>query len=249
MVAHRADSRRWMDEGTQRVARALAGLDEEAFAGPSALPGWTRKHVASHLAANADALSNLVSWASTGVESRMYSSPAIRAVKIDAGATRSGDDLRAWFEAASAALAAGMDALTTDQWRARVVSLQGRQATAAQTPWVRSRELFVHLVDLNTGTTFADLPRDFLAALCDDIVLRRLATPRHPALRINAVDVDSGRWTIAAGPGPGPRRAAPGPIPTVSGPLAELTAYLAGRAYQDLSTADGEPLPTLPAWL
>lgn len=245
MVVNRTDSRRWVDVGTRLVARELAGLDEEAFAQPSGLPGWSRKHVAAHLAVNADALSNLVSWAATGVESRMYAAPEYRNLEIEAGATRHGEDLRAWFDRATAALDEAMDALTHKQWHARVVSLQGREATAVQIPWVRAREVLVHAADLGTGVRFADLPRDFLGALCDDIVVRRAAVAGHPAVRLVAVDVDSGRWGIADRPAGG----APTPVPTVSGPLAELAAYLSGRPHEGLVTSDGERVPSLPPWL
>ena len=44
---------------------------------------------------------------------------------------------------------------------------------AAETPWMRSREVMVHAVDLATGLTFADLPEDFLAALRADITVKR----------------------------------------------------------------------------
>lgn len=245
MVANRTKSRRWMEEGTALCAGELAALDEEAFGQPSALPGWTRKHIAAHLAANADALGNLVTWAATGVESRMYASPEYRTIEIEAGATRSGADLRDWFARAGAQLAERMDALTPEQWRAKVITLQGRGAPASQVPWVRARELLVHAVDLATGVRFVDLPRDFLAALCDDVVVRRSATPGHPALRIVAVDVDSGRWGIADHRPGVPASDAP----TVSGSLAELTAYLTGRAHEGLVTADGTPPPALPPWL
>lgn len=245
MVANRTDSRRWIDRGTALCAQELDRLDEEAFGQPSAVPGWTRKHVAAHLAANADALGNLVNWAATGIESRMYASSELRAIEIEAGALRSGDDLREWFARSSADLAQAMDALTPDQWRAKVITLQGKGAPASQTPWVRARELLVHVVDLATGVRFASLPRDFLAALCDDIAVRRSVAPGHPAVRIVAVDVDSGRWGIADHrPG-----ASAADVPVVSGPLAELTAYLAGRTHEGLVTSDGAPPPSLPSWL
>ena len=38
---------------------------------------------------------------------------------------------------------------------------------------MRSREVLIHAVDLGTGVTFAELPDDFLEALCTDIRTRR----------------------------------------------------------------------------
>ena len=173
MVAGRQDSRRWLDQGTTLVERAIATMDEQSFADPSAVPGWSRKHVVAHLAANAGALGNLVHWAATGVESRMYAAPGFRTLQIETGATRSGDELRQWFGNSADELAQAFDGLTADQWRARVVSLQEKDAPASHIPWVRAREVLVHAVDLDAGIGFTDLPRDFVAALCEDVVVRR----------------------------------------------------------------------------
>ena len=42
------------------------------MAGPSLLPGWSRGHVLTHLARNADGAVNLLTWARTGVETPQY---------------------------------------------------------------------------------------------------------------------------------------------------------------------------------
>ena len=55
----------WAAAGQQRVEQAAAALDPAQVAGPSRLSGWTRGHVLSHLARNADALVNLLTWART----------------------------------------------------------------------------------------------------------------------------------------------------------------------------------------
>ena len=79
------DARRWMAEGTTLLLEAGTGLGEGSLDGPSMLPGWTRRHVLSHVAANAEALGNLVQWARTGVETPMYGSPEARAAGIARG--------------------------------------------------------------------------------------------------------------------------------------------------------------------
>jgi maleylpyruvate isomerase len=43
---------------------------------------------------------------------------------------------------------------------------------------MRSREVLIHAVDLSTGLTFADLPTDFLEALCEDIRTTRPDVPQ-----------------------------------------------------------------------
>jgi maleylpyruvate isomerase len=167
------DARRWVAEGTALLTGAIDGLDDAAFDGDSQLPGWTRKHLVGHVAANADALGNLISWAGTGVEKRMYASPEQRNADIEAAATRPAEELRAWFHRGAAELDEAMDRLSLEQWEHEVITAQLVTRKASDVPWMRAREVFVHAVDLGVGVTFADLPEDFLFALADEIRTKR----------------------------------------------------------------------------
>ena len=69
--------------------------------------------------------------------------------------------------------AAAMAALPTDAWQSEVVTAQGRVVPASETPWMRSREVMVHAVDLEVGLSFADLPEGFLTALRAGIIGKR----------------------------------------------------------------------------
>jgi maleylpyruvate isomerase len=181
-------SLRWVQEGTDLCRTAIAGLDEASYGAPSQLGGWTRKHLVAHLAANAEAIGRLVGWARTGEEQRMYSSPEQRNADIEAGAELAGEQLTSWFEQSARELAMAMAALPDQAWQAMVVTAQGRAVAATEAPWMRSREVMVHAVDLATGLTFADLPEDFLAALREDIISKRGAE-NVPAVRGRDADV------------------------------------------------------------
>lgn len=163
----------WMEQGTELCRKALAGLDEASYAESTTLPGWTRKHLVAHLAANAEAVGRLVHWARTGERTPMYASTAQRNADIEAGGERPGAELTDWFDRSASALGVAMGSLSDEDWRAEVVTAQGRTVPASETPWMRSREVLVHVVDLGTGLSFADLPGDFLAALRADIVGKR----------------------------------------------------------------------------
>ncbi|MFI0720872.1 maleylpyruvate isomerase family mycothiol-dependent enzyme [Streptomyces sp. NPDC021224] len=231
-----ADARQWTAAGTELLLRAARCLDEASLAAPSALPGWSRAHVAAHVAANADALSNLVRWAATGVPTPMYASPEERAAGIEQGVALPAGELHARLRTSARELEAGMDALGEREWAAEVVTAQGRTVPASEVPWLRAREVCVHAVDLAGGVTFADLPAGFLAALCDDIAAKRAAAP-GPAVRLRAPGA-AGAWEL---PGDGEPA-------LVTGGLPVLAAYLAGRGAGPL-TADGAPAPALGAWL
>jgi maleylpyruvate isomerase len=219
--------RGWVATGTDLCAQVIDGLDDAAISAPSALPGWSRAHVIAHLDGNARGLSNLATWARTGVETPMYASAEQRLVDIEAGAALPPAELRARFAESSAGLARQLDAMTTAEWSVEVRTVQGRTVPAREILWMRSREVMIHACDLLGPVSFDDLPDDFLVAVIDEIVQKRSATGDHPAITLSG----AGRaWEIT-----GAGTAAP-----VSGSLAQIGAYLTGRA----------PLgPALPAWL
>lgn len=163
----------WLLFGADVFAAQVRQLDDSALSEPSALPGWTRKHLIAHVAANADALNNLVRWARTGERTPMYTSTEQRGVDIERGAQLPAPRLRAWLDESARELADGMASLTEDQWSAEVQTAQGRTVPASEIPWLRAREVCVHAVDLETGVSFGDLPAQFLEALVVDIQSKR----------------------------------------------------------------------------
>ena len=177
MARTHADAVRWVEEGSKLLLDAVAGLDDDGFAGPTHLPGWTRRHLVAHVAANADALGNLVRWAATGRRTPMYATPAERAAGIEGGTRMSADELRSWVRTSHEQLGLAMDLLTEAQWCRQVVTAQGRNVPATEIPWLRAREVCVHAVDLALGIGFADLPTDFLDALVADILVKRGGAP------------------------------------------------------------------------
>jgi maleylpyruvate isomerase len=243
----------WMRDGTRRLLADIGQLPDDALEAPTVLPGWDRRYLMSHVAANAEALRNLVHWARTGEERRMYASAAAREEGIKAGTTKSTAELRAWITESAAALDDDLDTLPDEAWDSTIVTAQGVTRTANEIPWMRVREVYVHAVDLNTGVGFGDLPAGFLVALCDDIALRRSVVGQTPALALT--DAGTGRaWAVTRANGPetgSPETgslAADGPV-AVTAPLEDLTAWLAGRPVSGLTDAAGRPAPDLPAWL
>lgn len=231
------DATTWTGEGTALLLAAMDRLDDAALAGPSPLPGWSRAHVLAHLEGNADALRRLARWARTGEPSPMYASAQQRAADIEAGAARPAGELRERVRSSSSALAADLDALSATAWEAPVVTAQGRTVPARTIPWMRAREVCIHVVDLDAGVTFAELPRDFLVALVDEVSAHRSATGEHPALTLRADDHD-GEWQVQGRGDP----------VEVTARLADLACWLTGRGEHGLRTGAATP-PTLPRWL
>jgi len=202
------------------------------------LPGWNRRFLLSHVANNAGALRNLLHWARTGEERRMYASSEQRSADIEAGAAAPAAELRDLVASSAAALWADLEGLPAHAWSAEVITAQGLTRHAAEIPWMRAREAYIHGVDLDAGTGFADLPGDFLVALADDIVNRRSQLANGPALVLTAAGARAS-WRVA---GTG--------IPaSIEAPLAALTEWLAGRPVVGLTDMAGDPVPELPPWL
>ncbi|MGW4696533.1 maleylpyruvate isomerase family mycothiol-dependent enzyme [Kitasatospora cineracea] len=221
-----ADARGWAALGTRLFLAAAEGFGPAEYAAPTPLPGWSRAHLAAHLAANADALGNLVHWAATGEPTPMYASPEERLAGIERGRALPAAELTSWIRESAQRLTAGLDALTPGQWQAPVTTAQGRTVPAAELPWLRAREACVHAVDLAAGTAFADLPAGFLAALCADVLAKRA-----PAFALRTPD-GSVRWNP---PGDGEQ-------PVLEAELPQLAAYLTGRQHI-------EGAPPLGPWL
>jgi len=239
----------WAAAGQQQVERAAAGLDPALVAEPSRLPGWTRGHVLSHLARNADALVNLLTWARTGAETRMYASPSDRADGIEAGAYRALPEQLADLTAAGQRFAAAAAAVPADRREFTVLSAQGREIPGREVPWLRVREVWLHLVDLGTAFTIDDIPDAVAWTLAADVagwmssrtgVTAELrATGQPDAIKL----------------GPGPRGDDTGAVATgavVEGTPQRIAGWLTGRVQgpgaQAGLTVTGNP-GELPRWL
>lgn len=234
----RAESLAWAGDGAGHLRGLMMQMGDDAFAVPSALPGWTRAHVLTHIARNADALINLLIWARTGVETPAYASPTARDAAIEEGAKRAPAQIRADVLASSDRLAEAVRGMPKAAWAASVRNVQGQQVAAPAIAWMRAREVWIHAVDLDVGASFADFPAPMLAALLSDAAATIGAKPGCPGLRL--VD-GAASWSLGA--------VGDGSVEVI-GPLPELAAWLLGRSAGKVLRADGQKrLPELPAWL
>lgn len=110
----------------------------------------------------------LVEWAATEVETPMYPSVEVNE-EIAFGTTLSPIALRNLHDPSAVYLSVEWCDLPEDSWSNTVRTKQGREVPASETVWMRSREVWVHAVDVNNGATFADLPDGVLSRLLGDI--------------------------------------------------------------------------------
>ncbi|MGN6611026.1 MAG: maleylpyruvate isomerase family mycothiol-dependent enzyme [Angustibacter sp.] len=221
---------------TDLLLSTVRTLDDAAVRGPSRLPGWTRGHVLTHLARNADGLANVAGSAVTGRVTPMYLSVEARDGDIEAGADRPAAVLEADVESSAERLLAQLAAVPVERVDLTVPSGRGPEVSVAKLPWTRTREVVYHHIDLDAGFTFADVP---------DVLLRagllecppRLADAA-PGARLTCTFADGELLELTIGDGAVP----------VRGQAADVLAWLTGRGDGSSLEAGGQPLPALPSW-
>jgi maleylpyruvate isomerase len=168
----------------------------------------------------------------------MYASPAERTDGIEAGAGRALPEQLADLTAAGQRFATAAAAVPPERRTFTVLSGQGREIPASEVPWLRVREVWLHLVDLDAGDGIDAIPADVAWALAADVAGWMSARTEATAdLRTEGHDA------IRLGPADGPAGA------VVAGSPQRIAGWLTGRSPGDgLIVTDGA-LPDLPRWL
>ncbi len=227
---------------------AVAALDDAALREPSLLPGWSRGHVLTHLARNAEGMGRLVEWASTGTVTPMYASPEARAADIESGSGRPAAEIQADLTQSSARIEEQLGTLSGPALDALVEMGPSRTPTrGAQLAGLRIREVVIHHVDLGIGLAPSDWSTMFAHRTLDELVPRFAAQGAMPVAVLTATD--TGRvWRTGATSGTS------GSGGELSGPSTALLGWLVGRIpAADARSAglelvgDGD-VPSAPAW-
>src|SRR5688572_18290912 len=226
-----------MAVSTDRLLATVDGLDDAALRAPSLLPGWTRAHVLTHIARNADGLVNLVTWARTGEETPMYpGGQAGRAAEIEAGVDRHIGDIRLDLSDSAERLLGAFADFPTEGLSREVRFASGGTALGWELPVIRTREVEIHHVDVDGGYTPAHWSEEFVHRTLDQLAPFFRSDRDVPVGRLAASD--AGRsWEVAADG------------PTLKGPSNALLAWLTGRSSGDgLQLDTSDPVPPAPRW-
>ena len=231
--SHLSDNLSLLVHETSLLMLSTESLDDEKVRDASLCKGWTRALVLSHLARNADALGNLVSWAVTGKPVAMYASPGARDAEITAGSQRGHPkivtDLRdsaRRFDSAAAGLAGPPE-------HVEVEMRAGRKVLGGQLPTLRLLEVVIHHIDLAAGYTFSDADPAFVRRAISNALERMRTHDQLPAVSLRGDNGDT--WSIGSGPNT-----------HVTGTNAALLLWLARGDGAGLSSQDAAP--ALPPW-
>lgn len=218
-----------LDRHTARLEDTLTAL--EGGVGASSLcEGWTRGHVISHLARNAEGIARLVRAAVDDSGETMYASVEARDADIDDGAGRDlGSQARDVHDTA-VEVNAELRRLRPEHAESRLERVPGvRFIPARHLPYMRVREVVYHHVDLDAGFTFADVEPELLLVFLEDEVKRLRRCDPPPAVTIRTTEGDE--WTVGLG------------TAQVSGDRAAVLGWLARGLTAGVT---GDPLPHLP---
>jgi maleylpyruvate isomerase len=222
-----------------RLVESASELSDDQMREPSLLPGWSRGHVLTHVARNADSLLNLLTWAETGTPTPQYPSAEARAEGIEAGAGRPAHELTADIASSAKALFARARAVPDEAWLAMVDGLRG----PAHPAWfVLNRRLFeveVHHADLGANYGPQNWPDWFVSDELYRVTGDYTQNPACPAAVLN--DDKSGRQYFL--------RASDASATAITGAGYALLAWLIGRESDGELSVDPEgPLPEIPSY-
>jgi maleylpyruvate isomerase len=164
---------------------------------------------------------------STGIAKPMYESGAQRAQEIEGGAELEATALRNLLEAETSRL--------DDKWRRLwhawsnpMRTPQGRTVPASDTLWMRTREVWIHAVDLDNGATFDAMPAIVATTLLSDIV----DGWRENGAAVDIEQAAAGRTTVSIRENP------TGEDFFASGSVLSLLQWMTGRGAVGLSPQD-----------
>ena len=144
-------------ESHQRLLQSLDSLTDDQCREPSALPGWTRGHVLSHLARNAESHVHVLQCAARGEVGEQYVGGArARKEGIESHANDSAELLVNAVRKSIYALEGQWAATNSEGWQGHGVNSAGASIAMSDIVFLRWREVEVHHADLALAFTFAD---------------------------------------------------------------------------------------------
>lgn len=217
---------------TERLVDTAAAFANDAVLAPSLCDGWSRGHVLTHVARNADGMARVCRAILDGTDETMYAGDDVRDADIVAGCRRSAADLAADVRDSADALAPLLARLTPEHAGTSAERTPGgRRIMADDVLFLRLRELVFHHVDLHAGFTFAHVAPEVQKLLLDNEVDNLRGSAAAPSVTIRTHEGDV--YTIADG------------ATQVTGTRAGVLAWLGRHQTEGVHAQDA--LPEVPA--
>lgn len=207
-----SEVRRHKMAATQRLLGDTIAISEADWLGSTALPGWTRAHVATHLARNADVMRRYLL--------RLAQRPTWESDDdlhdLEAGARRTPLEIQIDIDTSSGLLNDAFNLMTPVGWQTPLHGIQ-EGYLAEDLVMMRLNEVVIHHVDLDCGFVLSDIPGEVTDWLLTWNLHRRQDLARGKRVRLVTTE---GR-TVEIGTGP--------IAAEVTGTSANLLGWLTGR--------------------
>ena len=141
----------------QRLLASLENLTDAQCRQDSLLPNWSRGHVLTHLARNADSHVSLLQAAVRGEVGEQYASAEQRNGDIERGAIRSAEELVMDLRLSIYGLEAAWASANEKVWSGQGRNLGGNIIEISSLVFLRWREVEFHHADLGFGFGYDDL--------------------------------------------------------------------------------------------
>jgi maleylpyruvate isomerase len=230
------DALEQVSAATERLLATVSELSPFELDRPTLLPGWSRAHLLSHVARNADAGRALLLGVRSGQPAQMYASAATREADIEFGSRRPGEVILADVAVSSQRFV--VDARASEAMLSGSFSLIGRDDALEERPASmpvnrRLQEVEFHHVDLDAGYTFDDSPPSLLDAMLQFVIWVLSWQDFEVAERSGEVGGERGdRWSVGS--------------VEITGTPAALLTWLSGRS-RGLGLDASGPLPEVPS--
>jgi maleylpyruvate isomerase len=231
----------------RRMEASASRVTDDGCRGPSLLPGWSRGHVLTHWARNAEGQSRMLLAAMRGEIAEQYpGGDGRREGDIEAGAARPARLILSDVRTAIGQIEDVWRRMPPDAWSRPTAARIGPRP-AWMSVWARWRETEIHHADLNSGYAHGDWPAEFVDLMLPR-VMPTLAARMTEEITVQVEITDRDQPTTAT------TASTTGEPVTVRGPASAILCWLLGRASAaaaDLEvTRCGQPrrLPRLRAW-
>ena len=186
-----------------RVLEAeLQSLTDAQIGQPSCLPGWTRGHVITHIARNADSHRRILLAAESGRVVHQYvDGPTGRSDDIEAGSARTADQFRHDVLTSNALLEQAWGMASETGWAGHGVAVTSADLPCNELPFWRWREATVHHADLGLDYTWHDWPAAYVRNELPRLVMlwasrQPMGMTVLPALALAVPEVHRVAWLL-----------------------------------------------------
>ena len=173
----------------RRMQASASRMTDDDCRGPSLLPGWSRGHVLTHWARNADGQSRMLLAAMQGEIAEQYpGGDERRESDIEAGAARTAKLILSDVRTAIDQVEDVWRRMPADAWSRPTAARIGTRP-AWMSVWARWRETEIHHVDLDTGYTHSRWPAEFVDLMLPR-VMPTLATRLNEEITVQVETID-----------------------------------------------------------